>query len=749
MYMQRLSFILTLLVFSVLTYGQTHPAFYQSAAIDVYDSSGNKYLNAFGGGLKFPVFASLDLNNDGKNDLLALDKSDNRLLPFIYMDSTNYIYRPQYESGFPYLEKFIILKDYNGDNLPDLFTFASENNSGIKIYKNISSSYTIAFEKVVDQLHAHYFNAFWSLLYLNSIDVPAIVDMDADGDLDILTFGVIGMHMEYYENMSMDYFGHPDSFHFEYADQCWGKFEEDELTNEIFLGKSCEPVRKTPARHAGSTSLVLDLDEDDDFDLLLGDVEYPGYYALVNGKNDFSWPLDTIISYDKTFPSYDVPVNIKNMPAGFYIDVDGDDVNDLLVSPLDMEIIDTFQGLKQIWYYKNVGKNNKPDFRFQQNDFLQEDMLDFGGKSIPAFFDYDQDGDLDLFVSSIGDYNQSFYKADRLYLFENKGDKNKPVFHLVDDDYLELSALKKAGIHPAFGDMDGDGDQDLLLGQANGELMYFENKAAAGTEADFVLITSSYQSIDAGDYSAPCISDVDGDLLPDLLIGERYATIKYYKNTGSSGHPVFSLENDTFGKIKFELYLRQYSTPYVYDLNRDGKKDLIIGTRDKNIFFVDDFANQVLDSFPIYALNIRDSIHAQAYTKRIGSRLSVAFADLFNRNEVDMILGGERGGLLYYSSVFDTVNLSIEKEIAVRENQTIKIYPNPVRDQLHLEFTDMQTNYHVKLLTVNGIEMLAQNIHTSDYRIDVSDFAPGVYILVVNSENYMESKRYKILKMKK
>jgi len=46
----------------------------------------------------------------------------------------------------------------------------------------------------------------------------------------------------------------------------------------------------------------------------------------------------------------------------------------------------------------------------------------------------------------------------------------------------------------AFADIDGDGDQDIFQGQANGQLAFFENQGSPGNP-DYVLITQGYKAI--------------------------------------------------------------------------------------------------------------------------------------------------------------------------------------------------------------------------------------------------------------
>ncbi|MCB0779375.1 MAG: hypothetical protein KDC03_07565, partial [Flavobacteriales bacterium] len=52
-------------------------------------------------------------------------------------------------------------------------------------------------------------------LFVTQVDVPGIVDVDGDGDLDVLTFSIFGSYMEYHKNLSMELYGTCDSLTFE------------------------------------------------------------------------------------------------------------------------------------------------------------------------------------------------------------------------------------------------------------------------------------------------------------------------------------------------------------------------------------------------------------------------------------------------------------------------------------------------------------------------------------------------------
>ena len=76
--------------------------------------------NAYAGGLIAPQFSEIDLNNDGKKDLVVFEKSAARFIPFINegeQGTINYRYDQSWVKIFPPIKTWAVLRDYNGDGL--------------------------------------------------------------------------------------------------------------------------------------------------------------------------------------------------------------------------------------------------------------------------------------------------------------------------------------------------------------------------------------------------------------------------------------------------------------------------------------------------------------------------------------------------------------------------------------------------------------------------------------------------------
>jgi len=99
-------------------------------------------------------------------------------------------------------------------------------------------------------------------------------------------------------------------------------------------------------------------------------------------------------------------------------------------------------------------------------------------------------------------------------------------------------------------------------------------------------------NIDVGSNSCPVIVDWNEDGKKDLVVGNQESQVRVYLNTGSNAAPVFT--NYTVVLSGSNLYR---CSPEVCDLNRDGKKDLIIGENEGYVSFYENIGSNAAPSF--------------------------------------------------------------------------------------------------------------------------------------------------------
>lgn len=531
MLLKSLSFLFLILPVSL----QAQFTYVMEQNVPVKDEQGNEISLPWAGGLNAAHYNTLDFNNDGKDDLVLFDRMGDKIFTFINQNN-KYQYAPDYEAFFPDdITNWLLLRDYNCDGKKDIFT---GNILGIKIYTNVTkpgenltwkefSFYTGFSGAKSEVLLTKGFSGKINL-QLQSDDLPSITDADGDGDLDIFNVRFVGQGtVEYHQNFSKERYGTCDSLDFERITQKWGRFTECDCGDFAFNDEDCAPIGGRTKHAGGKSLLILDIDGNATQDVLFSEAECTNLYALTN-EGTIENPL--INSYS-TFPESS-PVNFIIFPAAFYEDVDFDGRKDLIATPnifsKPPEILNADLSHSN-WLYKNTGTNTVPAFSYSTNSFLQDQMIDVGDNAIPAFTDYDGDGDQDMFIS----HHILSNAVATVRLYENTGNASSPAFSLIDKDAFGFSTTTYYNLKIQFADLNNDTKTDLVFTATdflNGQtrLYYIPNKSNAGldfsgqpTQATDVFIVSS-ENI--------AVLDVDKDGFQDLLIGKSNGALQYWRN---------------------------------------------------------------------------------------------------------------------------------------------------------------------------------------------------------------------------
>lgn len=748
--MKKLFFALVILCF-YCNISIAQFVFNRIQTVEVRDTGNRALPLAWAGGLNNPQFSEADLNNDGELDLVVFNRANildgDKLLTFIF-NGTGYEYAPEYEINFPTteldsprIEYWMLMSDFDCDGIEDIYACTP---GYIQFYKGsydannkIDFTYKTFFQ----------FNSFSGLLnlFVSSIDIPAIADINNDGDLDVLTFNIFGFVLEYYENQSQELTGTcGDTILFELVDDCWGNIYESGLRKSVDIKDTCGSI-VTPrlqggignTRHTGSTVALHDVDGDLDQDLFLGDISFPNINYI---QNDGTPDSVVVLTQDTIFPDYNISVDMSIYPAVFFIDVNRDGKKDMIVSPNAPK---KSKNYTCAWYYENTSPNIKDTFELANQAYLVSDMIDVGEGSYPVFVDVNQDSLIDILIGNYGYFiNGVDYKTSIAY-FQNIGTKQFPIFKLITRDAFNFSSLGILNMSPAFADLDNDGDLDMMLGEEDGQLNYFTNTAGAGNPLNFNLTTPSYQGIDVGQYSTPYFFDIDGDSLLDMVVGERSGNLNYFKNTGTDTSFNFTRNptNGFFGKVDVRVggQITGFSAPVISRLDTTNTLFLLSGTESKGIV--------------VYKINT-DSLNAGEFSKVFdtysgiheGERNTLSIANLNGDNKLEMIVGNYRGGLGFFSQ-----GDSILEPLAVinfeKNQETFVAYPNPSKEIIYLRFKNLLAEQDVTISVYNS---LTQQVYSKEYfgvingatlPINIVDFESGIYFLQVKQADILKTVR--------
>jgi subtilisin-like proprotein convertase family protein len=581
-------------------------------------------------------------------------------------------------------------------------------------------------------------------LYVSPVDLPALSDIDNDGDLDVVTFVSTGTYIEYHQNMSMEFYGVPDSLVYMSKSHCWGNAMEDALDNDYTLHSPCGGNVSNPGlvennttrsyeRHSGSCQLCIDLDSDGDKEFIVGDVSFANLTMLTNGGSP---KAADFIAVDTQFPennSSTLAVDLTLFPCAYYLDVNNDGLKDLIVSPNASGSSENFNSEV---YYQNLGTNSSPVFDYQQSNFLQDNMIEVGEGAYPVFFDYDNDGLQDLFIGNYGYFIPPSSYDHKIAQFKNIGTSAAPKFELITRDYDgfdgSLAAFSTYGITnmvPSFGDMDADGDADLFIGGADGKIHYFQNIATTGAMAKFVLTVPNFQnsagrSIDVGDYAAPQIFDVDNDGKNDLVIGGRNGKFSYFHHSGSATATVPVLDSITnfFGNIKVNQpgYFTGFSYPFLF--RQAGVTKLLSGSELGYLRLYDHIDGNLNGTFGL--------VDSTFMGRDESERTAVSGADINNDGYLDLIVGNYQGGVAYYKGVSA---LSTSNELSAENTWNMEVFPNPANTILNfLIISDNHASYTIELFNIMGQCMLSENISGESFSLNSESMSTGVYICRVS-----------------
>jgi hypothetical protein len=710
--------------------------------------------NAWAGGLNSPQFSNIDLNGDQQPDLYVFDRASTRSMTFLNVASgagRAWQYAPEYESVFPSgLQGWALLRDYDCDGRPDLFTYA--NGGDIRIYRNVAGANgRPSFQLITNQLT--YFDPAPLTggdinITSGGYNMPAIQDVNGDGRLDILTydFASTAPSINYFRNVTTASCG---GLQFVLDTDHWGGVAICPVgcTAFTFPGSQCRAALR-PTHTGGYNLEVFDLDGDGDLDILTGRDNCP---ELVSLRNDGTAQVASMLpaGLNTSFPVGSAPARVPNFPGAYTADVTFDGRPDILVAPNLYNNIDTVDLRQAVRLYRAGGTPGAPTLSLQTDAFLQEGMLDVSEAAAPTFGDLDGDGLVDMLVGGVSrNTPNNTYRATLNY-YHNVGKVGKPVFQLVSSDYLGLSGRHLAGIKPMLVDLNKDGALDLVYSGfqrliANQTtttdvllpITYLLNTARPGQPAAFnTTNAATLTGIPVALHDAPYFTDVDGDGRVDLLLGSNTTAseypggaLRYYRNTGAASlGQSFALMDSDYGRIRTNAGGRPGNLhPVVADFDGDTYPDLLTADGSGEVRLFSNFRAQT-GAFTARTDLFFDPLLGQFQAARFGMavspppRYAPAVADVNQDGSPELYLGLEAGGILSFgarSRVLSTPGAAT--------TLPLQVYPNPATTTVSVE---APRPVRLTLLDIMGRTLRQESALARTHTLSLSGLAPGIYLI--------------------
>jgi len=280
--------------------------------------------------------------------------------------------------------------------------------------------------------------------------------------------------------------------------------------------------------------------------------------------------------------------------------------------------------------------------------------------------------------------------------FKNLGNRTFGKANYIDK-------LFDYGNRVTTGDLDNDGDAEIIYTCPYGNRVMYVNNEGQGNFSTPVWITQSSSRV----YQVEVV-DIDADDDLDVIVSFSNKVL-WYENLGGvfSGveNVLFSLSNPVF---------------YFEDFFNDGKPDLILAGNDNYLYWSENDGAGVFN----------DTI---LITDKIKQFTRIYTFDLDNDGDHDILTSSTGDGRVAW---YENLSTSLALPENAMHKDSLQVYPIPAKDYLYIQFNSGTTR-SINILDLNGkvIYRFKPPEGKNEIRLDISDLRPGIYVMKVEGSS--------------
>jgi hypothetical protein len=404
-----------------------------------------------------------------------------------------------------------------------------------------------------------------------------------------------------------------------------------------------------------------------------------------------------------------------------------------------------FDGLKDILFAPNL-RSNHDGFVDNSNSSLLYKNDDNGS------FTFDRSNFLQEDMIDVGEFSYPVFAdvdgdSDDDLLIGNRGKwdnakyssslslyiKNPDGFVLATDDYFSLSQLNFTHINPSFIDLNNDGLQDLFFSAINknddAELFYILNSS---TNSNFKFEINQLVSIVSPirEFEDAEMYDINQDGILDLLLARPNGILEYHQNNGTNLSPNYELVDGAYLNLGFSSSNGNLNIN-IADIDTDELSDLVTTDRSGIAKIYYDFSSE--SSEPVSKI-IKNGLAIDQLETVLGRITSPAVGQVNGR--IVLAFGNIQGGLSLLGSDNEEGNLSDELKLTV--------FPNPSKVNKFVKFNSPNEEVQFEIFGISGNRLvgplnLSANVTLT---LNLSQYNNGLYFARIMKNGSVKSVKF-------
>ncbi len=607
-----------------------------------------------------------DIDGDGDIDVLSASYNDDEIAWYENTDGMGSFGGQQIISSEAEGAQSVYAIDVDADGDMDVLS-ASFNDDKIAWYENIDGTGVFGAQQVISSGADGARSVF-------------AVDIDNDGDVDVLSASDKDHKIAWYQNMNgLGNFGAQQVLSINAADAKMVYAYDvnsngflDVLSASHHDGKIAWYENTDGLGNFGDERIITQLVINSPLSIVITDIDNDGYKDLISASSNddkIAWFKNIDGQGDFGEPQV-VTVFAEGAISVDFADIDNDGDNDLASA--------SWADNKIAWYENTNGLGNFGDQQIISTNVAMPQHVHTA--------DLDNDGDVDVLSTSFDDNKIAWYEnTDGLGSFGPQ--------QIITTNAIEPSVSFTA-------DIDGDEDMDIIYTSwAESKIAWLENVDGLGDFGPQQIITTSADGavyVQAGDLD----NDGDEDVVSTSFVDHKLA---WYENIDGTG--TFDEQIVITSAVEFPM------AHYLTDLDNDGDLDILTASQDE-IFWHENIGN---------ASNFDSHLIVDGFSNQARS---VYAADIDNDGDNDAVFCFTKGNKIAW---YENAGISFLKETLEKQ---FTLYPIPTQNALTIQSENPIAQ--IEIYNQLGEMVLVKSAH---HTIDISSLPRGIYFCKVVDEN--------------